>query len=478
MRLSKLAIAIAIAGLPCGLAYGQSAKVQPQRAAAPVNQVAYEYNDYYAEDEQPAPPAAEGAAAAPAPSYGGSCDSCNTCDSCDSCNSCDSCCDSCCCELGDPKKLFDCCFFDAHGLSLGGWLDQSFTWNPDNPADRFNGPVTFNDRSNDYMLNQLWLYGEKSADTEGCGFAWGGRFDAIYGQDWRFTPALGLELTGDGGNRWNSQRFYGLALPQLYAEFGYNDLSVKIGHFFTIIGYEVVPATGNFFLSHAYTMQYGEPFTHTGVLASYALSDKISVSGGFTRGWDVWEDNNDDLDFLGGVTFTGEEGGSLAFGITTGDSGGQDSNLTMYSIVGSKSVGDWTYVIQHDNGIQQGGNANGGTANWYGVNQYLFYSINDRWKLGGRFEWFRDNDGVRVMNLVGESANGSPRFANYGPGFAGNFWEITGGVNFQATANVLVRSELRWDWYDGPANTNGFLPYDDGSDASQFLWGNDVIITY
>ena len=55
-------------------------------------------------------------------------------------------------------------------------------------------------------------------------------------------------------------------MPQAYAEVGYNDLTVKVGHFYTIIGYEVVPAPDNFFYSHAYTMQYGEPFTHTGML--------------------------------------------------------------------------------------------------------------------------------------------------------------------------------------------------------------------
>ena len=53
-------------------------------------------------------------------------------------------------------------------------------------------------------------------------------------------------------------------MPQLYADFAYNRLTVRLGHFYTIIGYEVVTAPDNFFSSHAYTMQYGEPFTHTG----------------------------------------------------------------------------------------------------------------------------------------------------------------------------------------------------------------------
>ena len=66
---------------------------------------------------------------------------------------------------------------------------------------------------------------------------------AVYGSDQRFTTALGLETDVAGNPKWNQgSRFYGLALPQLYAEFAVNDLSVIVGHFFTIIGYEVVAA--------------------------------------------------------------------------------------------------------------------------------------------------------------------------------------------------------------------------------------------
>src|SRR5262245_17070820 len=36
------------------------------------------------------------------------------------------------------------------GIKVAGWLDQGFTWNTDSPDDRFNFPMTFNDRSNEY----------------------------------------------------------------------------------------------------------------------------------------------------------------------------------------------------------------------------------------------------------------------------------------------------------------------------------------
>ena len=76
------------------------------------------------------------------------------------------------------------------------------------------------------------------------------------------------------------------------------------GHFYTIIGYETVPAVANFFVTHSYTMQYGEPFTHTGMLASRNINDHWSWSAGLVAGWNDFT-LQDGGQFLGGITYTG-----------------------------------------------------------------------------------------------------------------------------------------------------------------------------
>ena len=60
-----------------------------------------------------------------------------------------------------------------------------------------------------------------------------------------------------------------------------------------------------------------------------------------------------------------------------------------------------TYILQHDLGINTGLGAD--NSQWYGINQYLQYQLNDCWAIGGRFEWFRDDDGARI------STNGNGR---------------------------------------------------------------------
>ena len=66
-----------------------------------------------------------------------------------------------------------------------------------------------------------------------------------------------------------------------------------------------------------------------------------------------------------------------------------------------------TYVFQNDNGWQF--NANpvsqnigqaAGLAQWYGINQYMFYNFSDTVVGGMRLEWFRDNNGYRVLNPI------------------------------------------------------------------------------
>jgi hypothetical protein len=117
-------------------------------------------------------------------------------------------------------------------------------------------------------MNQLYFIAERAVDKTKDQFDIGGRFDMFYGTDSSFTTAVGWNE-----NISQSSRFYKFALPQLYAEAFIpvgNGLTIKAGHLYTLIGNEVVTAPGKFFYSHAYTMQYEELFTHTGILASYS----------------------------------------------------------------------------------------------------------------------------------------------------------------------------------------------------------------
>ena len=98
----------------------------------------------------------------------------------------------------------------------------------------------------------------------------------------------------------------------------------------------------------------------------------------------------------------------------------------------------------------------------YGIDQYLYYRLNSCMRLGGRFEWFRDDDGVRL----GLSRPSNPNNGAY----TGDMYSLSLGVNWTPCCNLMIRPEVRWDSFDGQG-----LPFDDGTSDDQFLVGMDAI---
>jgi hypothetical protein len=349
------------------------------------------------------------------------------------------------------------------GIDFDTWLDQGATINTLSPLDRTNGPVTFNNRSNDCQLNQAYFRLKRDVNTQGDCWDVGGRVDVLYGSDSIYTESRGLETNDDFSAKWNAQQ-YGLALPQLYAEFFAPlgpGIDMKFGHFYSNFGYESVTAPNNFFYSHSYVFQYGEPKTYTGFTGATTF-EGFTFTAGMTRGWDNWEDNNEDVSFTGGVAWaSGSKRTNVALNVTTGREQLDPSTdfRTLYSLVLQQRLGDrWQYVIQHDGGNEPGAGAGGTNASWYGVNQYLYREINESWKAGMRFEWFHDGNGARVPSA----------------GRTGDYFELTGGVNWSPNTFVVVRPEIRWDW----AGTSDLYPYGDGTRSNQLLLDCDVIVRF
>jgi len=330
------------------------------------------------------------------------------------------------------------------GVEIGGWADAGITYASHNDPSHNNGAVPFGTRRiNEFQLNQAYLFLEKAVATSGSNWDLGGRVDFLFGDDANTTQAAGFDdqILGSSGNKTFNR--YDIAFPQAYAEIYApigNGLTAKLGHFYTIIGYEVVTSPDNFFYSHAYTMNYGEPFTHTGALLTYQVNDNWSVSGGAVNGWDNFRGNagGGNWSFLGSANWTSsDEKSSLAVSLISGDqtvaSGGPSTNRTMYSIVFTHDFSDKLhYVFQHDLGTQDKLNTSTKNADWYGVNQYLTYDLSDQLSAGLRAEWFSDRGG-RINS------------------FGTNYYAVSAGVNYSPNAWLKFRPEVRYDW----ADTNG-----------------------
>lgn len=510
MRVSKYALGMALLGaLASGRADAQQFQTLGLKQPASVQEVAYEASnyDYYSEAETNAANETNALAAAERlDSAAGNC--CNSCGNGCCGNGCGSCCNGCggcgCCGgaggdaaiLGpppaDPKRLFG--NFKPLGTNFYGWMASGYAWNFDDPADRFNGPVTWPDRSNEFQLNEMYMVAERPTNTDGYGFDMGYRVDALYGTNSRFNTSAGLE---DRINKEHS--FYGLALPNLYTEVALNNTKVKVGHFTSPVGNFAVGTYNNFFNVLPYTFQYGEPFTHTGFLATQKINDNVSLSGGMTRGWDNSGHFNPHLGVIGLLTVTGPSKGvwnyftswsqEPNFNGVQANGAPQFSPRFLQTLVYQKALSEnLTYVFQSDFGMQSRALADGRIAHWYGVNQYMYYTSSAdskvQWGING--EWFRDEDGYRVGGFLPNftnNTNGGPTATRGLPlnrsGYAGNFYRVMIGPRYAMTKNLLIRPSLVFDWFDGEArNAGGLRPYDDGSDNNQQMLATDAVLVF
>ncbi len=339
------------------------------------------------------------------------------------------------------------------GIDFGGWVSAGFSWNTGDPADNSNGPVTFANRDLEFQMNQLNLFISEEA-TAGDNYDLGFRADVMFGTD----PMQGAQAEGLDTKIFDSMSSrYDIAIPQVYAELYApigNGVTIKAGHFYTIIGNEVVTSPDNFFYTHAYTMQYGEPFTHTGFLAETALTDSINFRAGAVNGWDNFDSVNDDAwSYIGGADWTSADGAtSLTVAAVVGDVVDDSTTATterwVYSIVATHDFSDSLHLlIQHDQGEDSGATS----ANWYGINSYITYDVSDTLGVAVRGEWFQDGDRI---------GNGQA-----------DYYGITGGVNYSVTDWLKVRPEVRYDWSSADA-------FDAGTKDDQFLVSTDLVITF
>lgn len=400
----------------------------------------------------------------------GCADECGCSDEVGCCDCCGN--DGCCCWLlgpcclGEPWLLKDCLTPCCDGPNYGGWISMGYYNHNERLSFNDGDSLAFNDLPDKFNLDQAWIYVEKTAESDGCNTGFGYRFDAMYGVHGHaaqsygnpnsFEPVFGKNL-----GTWDASLDHGpyaWAMPQLYGEVARGDTKTKLGHFFTPVGYEVIPDTGNFFYSHTLTHYNSEPFTHTGALATFEATDTLTLVAGWVLGWDTGFDQYLSGNcYVGGFTFKPSDDITFTYMNTIGNLGWRSGGEFGFSqhIVGIFNLtSNTTWVLQSDYLRTDGiitdptfANEDGGITN------YLIYKLNDCWSIGGRIEWWKTNA------LVADPAS---------------FYDITGGLNYHANANLVIRPEIRYDW------TPSEVAFDNatGEDYNQTWFGIDAVLTY
>jgi len=347
-------------------------------------------------------------------------------------------------------------------------VQGSYTYAGSSPPGNFITGRVFDVDADELILNQIDLSIEKTVDSAAAAkdnrFILGGKVEAIYGNDARFIHANGLN-------------FYGSSVPQLspenqadlvqaYVDFGVplgNGLLIRAGKMVTHMGYETINPTTNPFFSHSFLFGFAIPFTHTGVMAFYNVNDKVTVMGGFSRGWDqALTDNNGSLDYLGQVKWVITDKWTGYLNVVSGpeqDNNNDDWRTVIDGILTWTPNDHWSFTANGDFGWEGGAVAPAGSdfATWYGVAAYAGYKVNDYLTFNLRGEWFNDKDGARGLgDIVYEGTVGA---------------QIHPFPTSDIGQNLVLRPEFRWDYSESGI-------WDGGTDHNQWTAAIDAIFQF
>jgi hypothetical protein len=350
----------------------------------------------------------------------------------------------------------------AARLNVGGWIQAGYQYDFGNASGGALAGRVFDDKAQDPRLDQAAIFVERQVDPSQKKFDVGFRLELNYGADGRFIHANGLDFYGgDSPQPFPENQ---LDLTQAYVDFAVpvgSGLKIRAGKFVTHMGYETINPTTDPFYSHSYLFGFAIPFTHTGVMAFYNLTDSISVMGGISRGWEQsLKDNNDMIDFLGQFAWKINDKTSLTLGTVIGPEqtdNNSDYRSVLDVILAYQATEKLSFALNGDYGYESDAAPDGGDAQWYGVAGYSSYKFNDIWTLQGRLEWFNDEDGSRGLGTT--------------------VYEATVGLNIKPFPNakyesgLMFRPEVRYDYAEDAI-------FDAGGDHSQITFGGDVIWTF
>lgn len=362
-------------------------------------------------------------------------------------------------------------------IKIYGWLNGGFDVSTSNKGDGANAPAAYYYNPNRIIPDQQVLYVERLPNTvQTDHFDWGFRVAQLWGQDYRYTTTKGIFsqqlLARNHEYGYDPIMFYvDLYLPHIA-----KGTNIRIGRYVSLPDIEAQLAPNNYTYSHSvlYTL---DPYTQTGIVASFKLSDHWMLQTGLSGGNDVapW---TSDAQLTGTVCvdYTWNKGGDASYTCANSFNKGnyaynnlQSYYETWYHKINAKWHTDtetWYMYERHVPNI--GGNvanpikpetgANGAFcsagektcfAPEVAITNYVEHEINTHSYLSIRNEFVDDIKGQRT----GYTTKYSEHLISYG------HWIGT---------TVLFRPEIRLEHsYDLPA-------YDLGTKKTQFVVAGDI----
>src|SRR5262245_43221527 len=152
---------------------------------------------------------------------------------------------------------------DDHRMTIYGWTAMSYTASS---ASKVNTPVVWNDKADQFLLQQHWTRFERSVVTSGTTEpTLGLRTDWLIGSDYRFTLPRGI-FNNQFTERENGlPNDYGIDPIQFYVNLYiptlFQGTNIMVGRCYTPFGVESLEAVSTPTVSRSYAFNWAPPFT-------------------------------------------------------------------------------------------------------------------------------------------------------------------------------------------------------------------------
>ena len=299
----------------------------------------------------------------------------------------------------------------ASGITESGYVAASYYYS--------SGSSTYHqfDTSHDtFQLDQAAL---QLAFQPKSGF--GALVDVIAGEDAKIVDAA--ESAGASGHSFD--------VLQGFAQYAAGPLTVQAGKFTTLAGAEVIAPTGNTNFSRS-LLFFAEPMTHTGLRATYAVTDELSVIVGIDNGWNYTKVNYGSKTGELGISLTPNKLFSLTAQLYAGKDPVYGAERTLLDTVATfNATSALSFVVSYDRGKQETGPATpagltGG--DWQGLAGYVNCQLSSQWRVSVRAEYLEDKNGTTLLT-----------------GARQNLKEGTVTLGYDPVASFELRLEGRYD---------------------------------
>lgn len=279
---------------------------------------------------------------------------------------------ACALAAGSPVTTLSQLLTDS-GITESGYVAASYYH-----SSGYNTDHQFDTSHDTFQLDQAGL---QLAYQPKSGF--GAVVDVIAGEDAKIVNAA------ESASASSSNAF---DILQGYAQYVTGPLTIQAGKFTTLAGAEVIAPTGNTNFSRS-LLFYAEPMTHTGLRATYAITDTVSVIVGINNGWNYTKVNYGSKTGEFGIALNPDKYFSLTAQAYVGKDPVDLASRTFFDTVATfNATSALSFVVSYDWGRQDASVVTAG-GDWDGIAAYANYQLSSQWRVSVRGEYFDDRNG-------------------------------------------------------------------------------------